>query len=106
MRSVPLLLFLVSLVHAQPWCVVAQRSSQAVQAAIDECSAQGGGVAYVPPGEYITGPLWLKTGVELRLEAGATITLSQNPADWPPGVPALINALGARNIATPKCRRL
>ncbi len=70
-----------------------------MQAAIDACSAKGGGVAYLPPGEYITGPLWLKNNVELRLEAGATIALSRNPADWPSGVPALINSQGARNIA-------
>ena len=51
------------------------------------------------PAQYITGPLWLKDNVELRLEAGATIALSQNPADWPAGVPALINSQGAKNIA-------
>ena len=56
-------------------------------------------MAYVPPGQYATGPLWLKDNVELRLEAGATISLSQNPADWPAGVPALVNANGAKNIA-------
>jgi hypothetical protein len=84
---------------AQNWCSVEKPATQAVQAAIDQCSAKGGGVAYVPPGLYITGPLWLKDNVELRLEAGATIALSQNPADWPAGVPALVNSNGAKNIA-------
>ena len=42
-----------------------------IQAAIDACASRGGGVAYVPPGEYVSGPLWLKDNVELRLEAGA-----------------------------------
>ena len=56
-------------------------------------------MAYVPPGQYATGPIWLKDNVELHLEAGATISLSQNPADWPAGVPALVNASGAKNIA-------
>ena len=41
----------------------------------------------------------LTSFVELRLEAGAIIALSQNPADWPAGVPALINSQGAKNIA-------
>jgi hypothetical protein len=83
---------------AQPWCIVDNTTSAAIQSAIDACSAKGGGVAYVPPGQYTSGPLWLKDNVELRLEAGATITLSQDAADWPPGVPALLNARGARNI--------
>lgn len=82
-----------------PWCVVEKPTTQAIQAAIDACSAKGGGTAYVPPGQYVTGPLWLKSNVELFLEAGATISLSQNPSDWPSGVPALVNAQSARNIA-------
>ena len=56
-------------------------------------------MAYVPPGQYVSGPLWLKDNVELHLEAGATISLSQNPADWPAGAPALVNSRGAKNIA-------
>ncbi len=88
-----------STLAAQSWCVVEKPATQAIQAAIDACSERGGGVAYVPPGRYITGPLWLKDNVELRLEAGATITLSQDPADWPAGAPALVNARGAKNIA-------
>jgi hypothetical protein len=99
MKLALLLLLFVPLVRAQSWCVVEKPTTQAVQAAIDLCSAKGGGVAYVPPGQYTTGPLWLKDGVELRLEAGATISLSQNPADWPAGVPALVNSSGAKNIA-------
>jgi hypothetical protein len=94
-----LLLALAPALWAQPWCVVDKPAAAAIQAAIDSCSARGGGIAWVPPGNYTTGPLWLKDNVELRLEAGATISLSQNPADWPAGVPALVNARGAKNIA-------
>jgi hypothetical protein len=99
MNTALLLPFVLSLATAQPWCTVEKTTTQAVQAAIDACAAKGGGVAYVPPGLYTTGPLFLKDNVELRLEAGATIAQSQNPADWPAGVPALINSLGAKNIA-------
>jgi hypothetical protein len=84
---------------AQQVCTVEKPTGPAIQTAIDACSAKGGGVAYVPPGQYVTGPLWLKDNVELRLEAGAVIALSQNPADWPQGAPALINSQGAKNIA-------
>jgi hypothetical protein len=99
MRLAAFPLFLIPVLHAQAICTVAERTTQSIQAAIDTCSAKGGGVAYVPPGEYITGPLHLKDNVELRLEAGAVISISPNPADWPAGVPALINSNGARNIA-------
>lgn len=87
------------LAQVQPWCVVEKPTTQGIQAAIDACSAKGGGVAWVPPGQYSTGPLWLKDNVELRLEAGATLSISQNRADWPAGVPALVNSRGARNIS-------
>src|SRR3954470_1924971 len=93
------LLFVCAAMAQPPWCMVEKPTTQAIQAAVDACSAKGGGTAYVPPGQYVSGPLWLKSNVELHLEAGATIALSQNPADWPAGVPALINSQGARNIA-------
>ena len=99
MKAALALLLFASTLAAQPWCVVREPTGLAIQSAIDACSAKGGGIAYVPPGLYVTGPLWLKNNVELYLEAGATIALSQNPLDWPAGVPALINAQNARNIA-------
>ena len=79
--------------------VVKEPAGQAVQSAIDACAAEGGGVAYLPAGHYVSGPLWLKDNVELRLEAGATLVLSLDKKDWPPRVPALINAKGAKHIA-------
>lgn len=79
--------------------MVSEPTGKAVQSAIDACAAQGGGVAYLPPGRYVTGPLWLKDNVELRLEAGATVVLSPDRKDWPAGVRALVNAKGAKHIA-------
>ena len=79
--------------------IVKEPTGKAVQAAIDACAAQGGGVAYLPPGRYVSGPLWLKDNVELRLEAGATVVLSLDRKDWPAGEPALVNANGAKHIA-------
>jgi hypothetical protein len=85
----------VDLVH----CPVAQPGAAGFQAAIDSCAAKGGGVVYVPPGEHVTGPIWMKDNVELRLEAGAVVRMSHDPADWPAGVRALVNSQGVRNIA-------
>ena len=102
MSSMRVAFFLVCLTASaasQPFCTAEKPSGQAIQAAIDACSAKGGGVAYLPPGEYVTGPLWLKDNVELRLEAGAVVALSQKADDWPSGSPAIINSYGAKNIA-------
>jgi hypothetical protein len=99
MRLACFLLCATAAAASQPFCAADKAAGRSIQAAIDACAAQGGGVAYVAPGEYVTGPLWLKDNVELRLEAGAVIALSQNPADWPAGAPAMINSEGAKNIA-------
>jgi polygalacturonase len=45
----------------------------AIQKAIDACGKVGGGRVYLPPGEYTTGQLHLRTGVRLYVEAGAII---------------------------------
>ena len=98
-RLVAPLLLLAAPASPQNICPVSQPGAAGIQAAIDACAAKGGGVAYVPPGEHVSGPFWMKDNVELRLEAGATVRLSHDPADWPPGVRALVNSRGAKNIA-------
>jgi polygalacturonase len=45
----------------------------ALQQAIDACGKAGGGTVYVPPGEYTTGQLHLRSGVRVYIEAGATV---------------------------------
>lgn len=77
----------------------AQNATKAIQDAIDAGTAAGGGVVYVPPGDYTTGAIHLKDNVNLHLEAGATFFLSQNPADFAGRARAMINSNGARNIA-------
>ncbi|MEI9904546.1 MAG: hypothetical protein WDN06_11630 [Asticcacaulis sp.] len=54
-----------------------------INAAIDACTAAGGGRVVVPAGDWPTGPIVLKSRVNLHLEAGATLKFSQNPADYP-----------------------
>ena len=48
-------------------------STAQLQKAIDECAATGGGVVTFAPGRYLTGTLFLRSHVELRLERGARI---------------------------------
>ena len=44
-----------------------------IQKAIDKLSKAGGGTVTVPAGVYLTGPIELKSGVELHLEMGAKL---------------------------------
>ena len=56
--------------------------TEAVQAAVDACSGVAGGRVYVPAGTYTCGTIHLKSGVELYLEAGATILGSPERGDY------------------------
>lgn len=55
----------------------------AIQRAIDACAQAGGGVVVLPSGRFLSGTVELKSHVELRLEAGATLLGSKNLADYP-----------------------
>ena len=57
--------------------------SQAIQAAIDACAAKGGGTVFLPTGRYLTGSLFLRDNISLRLDAGAVVLGSENPDDYP-----------------------
>lgn len=52
-------------------------STAAIQQAIDSCAAAGGGTVVLQPGYYQTGALFVKSGVNLRLDKG--VTLLANP---------------------------
>ena len=45
----------------------------AFEAAIDALSAQGGGRLVVPAGVWLTGPIKLKSGIDLHIERGAVV---------------------------------
>jgi len=57
-------------------------NTPAIQRAIDEASAAGGGVVYVAPGDYLVGGLQMKSGVTLYLEAGARLLGSIHIQDY------------------------
>ncbi len=60
----------------------AEDNRSAIQQAIDECAARGGGVVRVPPGRFVTGTLRLKTGAALWLDHGAVLAGSPDPAAY------------------------
>jgi polygalacturonase len=58
-------------------------NTKAIQAAIDKCSADGGGVLVVPKGTFLTGSIFLKQGVNLQVEKEGVLKGSVNAEDYP-----------------------
>ncbi|HXI83555.1 MAG TPA: glycosyl hydrolase family 28 protein [Verrucomicrobiae bacterium] len=69
----------------------------AIQKAIDVCAQAGGGMVYLPPGNFLTGTIVLKSNVTLHLSPGATLWGSRRIEDYKPF--HLIYAQDAENIA-------
>ena len=61
----------------------ATNSTRGIQKAIDACARAGGGVVSFKPGEYVTGALFLKSNVHLRVDEGVSLLGSQEDADYP-----------------------
>jgi polygalacturonase len=85
-------------------------TTKSIQAAIDDCAMKGGGVVVLDPGAYLTGSLFLKEGVELRIDAGVELRGSQHFEDYPEidtriaGIEmkwpaALLNIIGVKKAA-------
>ncbi|TCL65333.1 polygalacturonase [Hydrogenispora ethanolica] len=57
--------------------------TEAFHAAVQACSAAGGGVIHVPAGTFRTGPIRLASNITLHIAAGARVVFSADPADFP-----------------------
>ncbi len=60
----------------------ADDARSAIQKAFDACAAARGGTVLLPPGEYTSGTLHLRSHVRLEIAAGATLFASTNPAAY------------------------
>jgi polygalacturonase len=78
-------------------------NTAAIQKAIDALAANRGGTLVIPEGEFLSGAIFLKPGVNLYLEKGAVLKGSTNIEDYPEletrieghfqvWIPALVNA--------------
>jgi len=85
-------------------------SSPAIQKAIDACASKGGGIVTLQPGTYVSGSIFLKDNVHLRIDKNVLVLGSQNFDDYPEidtriaGIEmkwpaALINIINAKNAA-------
>ena len=81
-----------------------------IQTAIDECAKNGGGIVSFKPGTYVSGSIFLKSNVQLKIDKGVLILGSQNFDDYPEiqtriaGIEttwpaALINVIDTKNVA-------
>jgi polygalacturonase len=58
-------------------------ATASIQRAIDTAAARGGGVVSFAPGVYLTGSLFLKSDVELRVDEGVELRAVQDEAAFP-----------------------
>ncbi|HEV2293086.1 MAG TPA: glycoside hydrolase family 28 protein [Tepidisphaeraceae bacterium] len=59
------------------------KSTTAFARAMDTASRAGGGRVVVPRGTFLTGPIVLRSHIELHLQEGATILFSRDYTDYP-----------------------
>ncbi|HVT82371.1 MAG TPA: glycosyl hydrolase family 28-related protein, partial [Phycisphaerae bacterium] len=59
-------------------------NTRAIQAAIDQCAAAGGGVIVIPKGTFLSGALYFKQGVDLLVEKDGVLKSTTQIADFPP----------------------
>ena len=71
----------------------------AIQRAIDEAAAAGGGQVLVRGGKkYLVGTLVLKSGIDFHLADDAELVASTNPQHYAANVEAILSANGAQNL--------
>jgi hypothetical protein len=58
-------------------------TGDAIQRTIDACHASGGGTVVFEPGQYLTGALFVKSGVNLRIDKGVTLIATADSAAYP-----------------------
>lgn len=58
-------------------------ATRAIEAAIAAASEAGGGTVVVPAGTFLTGAIFMRSNIELRLSPGAVLSFSTDPNDYP-----------------------
>ena len=61
----------------------AEVQTQQIQAVIDRCAQEGGGVIVVPEGTFMTGALFFKQGTHLHIREAGTLKGSERIIDFP-----------------------
>ncbi len=113
LASVPVPIFRADTFNIKKYGAVADGltlNTQSITAAIDACTKKGGGVVLVPQGLWLTGPITLKSNVNLCIQRDAMLLFTTDYSQYPmvasnwEGQPAArnqspLNATNATNIA-------
>ena len=77
-----------------------------IQAAIDACAKKGGGKVSLDGGTFLSGPIVLKSNIDLDIAKGTTLQGSSKHEDYPrktefrnPGLQSLVSATNASNVS-------
>ncbi|MEO9477985.1 MAG: glycoside hydrolase family 28 protein [Cyclobacteriaceae bacterium] len=76
-----------------------EKATDAIKTAIAEASENGGGTVYFPAGEYLTGPIYLKSNITLFLDAGAYVRFSDDFEDYLPFVQSRYEGLMTKSFS-------
>ena len=71
----------------------------AIARAIEACAQAGGGRVLVPAGEFLTGPVHLRSDMELHLAAGATLKFTMEPKAYLPAVLSRFESIECYNYS-------
>jgi polygalacturonase len=81
-------------------------NTEAIQAAIDACAKKGGGRVRLAGGIFLSGPIVLKSGINLDIAQGTTLQGSSRHDDYPkkmefrnPGLQSLVSATDANDVS-------
>jgi polygalacturonase len=73
--------------------------TKAFAEAIKTCVDAGGGRVVVPPGKFLTGPVHLRSNVELHLSEGSEVVFSDRFDDYLPVVPVRVGGIEVMNYS-------
>ncbi|MFZ2834726.1 MAG: glycoside hydrolase family 28 protein [Candidatus Moraniibacteriota bacterium] len=76
-------------------------NTQAIARAIDDCSNAGGGKIIIPKGQWLTGPIKLKSNINLHVQKNAEILFSTELNDYLPVVFSRFEGIEYYNYSAP-----
>ncbi|WP_321285602.1 glycoside hydrolase family 28 protein [uncultured Sunxiuqinia sp.] len=76
-----------------------QKITDIIEHTIELASKAGGGTIYFPAGEYLTGPIVLKSNITIHLDAGAILKFSDDFNDYLPMVQSRWEGIDVFNFA-------
>jgi polygalacturonase len=74
-----------------------ENAQAAIQKTVDACAKAGGGTVELPPGEYTSGTIHLRSHVRFYINSGATLFAARDPASF--DAPSLLYGKDLENLS-------